>query len=87
VSYSDRLIQFLLKARRPAIYRERSLVELRRDPDERRRIEEGVERFIQQVQAASLRAVSEHAKDPGVLEKPDVQPALPKPHEADHQRR
>jgi hypothetical protein len=47
--YSDRPVEFLLKARRPAIYRERTLVELRRDPDERRQVEKGVERFVQKL--------------------------------------
>jgi hypothetical protein len=69
----------LLKARRPAIYRDQSLVELRRDPDERRQIEASVERFTQQVRAASLRDVFELADDLGVLEPSDDQNALPRP--------
>jgi hypothetical protein len=59
--YSDRLIEFLLKARRPAVYREQALVELRRGPEEIRQIEEGVERFTQQIARYLDRSTSPQA--------------------------
>jgi hypothetical protein len=84
--YSDRLIEFLLKARRPAIYREQSLVGLRQDPDERRQIEEGVARFTRQLEATSLRDVFGLAKDLRILEESDDQRALLRPNACEPDR-
>jgi hypothetical protein len=81
--YSDRLIEFLLKARRPAVYREQSLVELRKDPNELRQIEEAVERFTRQVKAESLQGVPELPSKLEVLETSKRPPALAPPAPAD----
>jgi hypothetical protein len=81
--YSDRLIEFLLKARRPAVSREQSLVELRKHPNELRQIEEALERFTRQVEAASLQGVSELPSKLEVLETSNRPPALAPPAPAD----